>query len=269
MRKCNYVKDYIIDYVYGELERNKKKAMEEHLQQCSVCREEVIKMKKTLTVIEGKEIEAQDKEFWEGCWKNIRNNLEPLKIDEKEKVSFVEKIKSVFAVPSGIGFKIASVAAVLVIGIFIGRNFTFQNKYDRLYAALERLDNPVKIQTLENSYDEKLFRLASMNFIKKSEIVLLEFSGMAFEAGSETSKQELTFVKTLSNELIKELRIFKKVSEKMGNEKLKDLFNVMELILIEINNIDEDQEKRNIEGIKQSIDDSGVFLEIRNIITKS
>ena len=269
MKKCNLLKETIMEYLYGELGEEKKKIIDDHLEHCSRCREEVVKMKKTILFIEGKKIKSPDKEFWEECWMEIRENIQPLRIEEKEKVTVFEKLRSIFEIPSGVGFKVAGIAAVLLIGIFIGRNITFESRYDKLWNALERLDNPVEIQTLENSYDQKLFRLASINFLKKTEIVLLEFSSMTLEAGNKNIEHEISFIRNLSTELIKEVRIFKKVAERLGNTKLKELFNIMEMILIEINNLDEQEDFKGIKDIKKNMVDSSLFMEIRNMTKES
>jgi len=265
MKKCNILKEDIIEYIYGELDENNKKVLEEHIEHCSLCREEVIKMKKTLLFVEGKEIKSPGKEFWEECWMEIRKNIRPLHVEEKERAGFIEKLRKFFDIPSGIGFKLAGIAAVLIIGIFIGRNVTFGNRYDQMLKALERLDNPVEIQTLENSDDQRLFQLASLNFLKKTEIILLEFSAMSAVSSNANIAQEISFIKDLSSGLIREIRIFKKIAEKFENKKLKELFNIMELILIEINDLNEEENFKGLKDIRKNMVDSGLFIEIRNI----
>jgi len=265
MKMCDFVKENIFEYLYNEIDYDKMKMVKEHLRKCSKCKEEVAKMKNTLSVVGGKEIKSPEKDFWNECWKEIRENISPLYIEEKKKHALLKKLKAVFEIPSGIGFKFTGVAAVLLIGFLIGKSVTLQNKYDKLWNALERLDNPAGIEVMENSNDERLFRLATINFLTKTEIILLEFSDLSFETENIKRGHELSLIKNLSRELINETRVFKKVSERFDNIKLKELLNIMELILIEINNLSENDNIEEIEDIKQSMVDSGLLLEIRNM----
>ncbi|RKY86285.1 hypothetical protein DRQ09_06280 [candidate division KSB1 bacterium] len=250
MKRCNIVSKNLVEYIYDEIDESRKKFINEHLRHCERCKEEVIKMKKTLSSFESKEIISPDYEFWEECWTEIRKNIMPhSEIDEKIKSVFIEKLKSLFKVPSGSGFKLIGVTAVLLIGFFVGRYVSFENKYEKLWNSLERLDKPVIAESLNNPDDEKLFRIASINFLKKTEVILLEFSGLTLD--DKNREHELSFIKNLSGELIKETRTFKKVSEKFDNPRLKELFNLLEMILIEINNMD----VKDIKGIKKSMMD--------------
>ena len=54
---CNVIKDILPLYIDGVVSEDTQKIVEEHLEECSLCRDEINKLKKTLVIPTNEEIQ--------------------------------------------------------------------------------------------------------------------------------------------------------------------------------------------------------------------
>jgi predicted anti-sigma-YlaC factor YlaD len=70
------LKELISSYFDGELDKEKKKLAEEHLKECSECREEFEGMNEFEEVMGKMEFKKPAREVWEIYWTSVYNRLE-------------------------------------------------------------------------------------------------------------------------------------------------------------------------------------------------
>ncbi len=70
------LKELISSYFDGELDKEKKKLAEEHLRECSECREEFEGMNEFEEVMGKMEFKKPAREVWEIYWTSVYNRLE-------------------------------------------------------------------------------------------------------------------------------------------------------------------------------------------------
>lgn len=70
------LKELISSYFDGELDKEKKKLAEEHLKECSECREEFEGMNEFEEVMGKMEFKKPAREIWEIYWTSVYNRLE-------------------------------------------------------------------------------------------------------------------------------------------------------------------------------------------------
>jgi len=72
----NKIKELISSYFDGELNEEQKKLINEHIRQCSECREEFEEMGKFEEVMGKMELKQPSKEVWKVYWTSVYNRLE-------------------------------------------------------------------------------------------------------------------------------------------------------------------------------------------------
>ncbi|MFB0566485.1 MAG: anti-sigma factor [Candidatus Aminicenantaceae bacterium] len=70
------IKELIASYYDQELEKEQKRIVEEHLEECSECREEFEGMEKFEEVMSKMEFKKPSKEVWQLYWSSVYNRLE-------------------------------------------------------------------------------------------------------------------------------------------------------------------------------------------------
>lgn len=70
------MKELISSYYDGELDREQKKIAEEHLKECSECREEFEGMSELEEVMNKVEFKKPSREVWKLYWSSVYNRLE-------------------------------------------------------------------------------------------------------------------------------------------------------------------------------------------------
>ncbi len=72
----NKIKELISSYFDGELDKEQKKLVNEHMRQCSECRKEFEEMGKFEEVMGKMELKQPSKEVWKVYWTSVYNRLE-------------------------------------------------------------------------------------------------------------------------------------------------------------------------------------------------
>ena len=70
------IKKLLIPYSDGELGKEQRKTVEEHIKKCSECRAELEEMKKLEEVMSKMELKKPSKEVWQVYWTSVYNRLE-------------------------------------------------------------------------------------------------------------------------------------------------------------------------------------------------
>ena len=110
---CKKHKQNIMLFLYGELNEQDKKSLEDHIKQCAECAHDLEFTRKVFDLVdETKKQEAVPQPNWEYCWKGIEENTQ----NETTKKHF-------FRMSPNWAYAAAAVLAVFILGIFAGREW--------------------------------------------------------------------------------------------------------------------------------------------------
>lgn len=72
---CNVIKDILPLYIDGVVSEDTQKIVEEHLEECSLCRDEINKLKKTLVIPTNEEIQQETVNILEKSISSIERTI--------------------------------------------------------------------------------------------------------------------------------------------------------------------------------------------------
>ncbi len=188
----------------------------------------------------------------DALWTRIESELEVTDEPFLTKVSnevteLRERFGRLFKFPMP-AIQTAGVLAVLAVGIFLGRTF-FSTRES---ANLVR-------QTAVEQDELKLISQRTEHYLEKSTILFL---GIVNAESTREENSDWSTEKRVARNLMKEAAFLKGGLSRMKNERVKQLVEELELILLEIANLEEEQDVENIELIKSGIDRKALLLKI-------
>ena len=129
---CDYIQNHLIPYIDGNLSEPQKKVVEMHLEACRFCRKDLEELKQVLSGIEKiPEHKPDDK---------LKDNFYTMLKQEKKQIdnaSWYKIDKYIFANNRRtIGFA-AAIAAMFLLGYFIGRTMNIENVESERIALLK------------------------------------------------------------------------------------------------------------------------------------
>ena len=245
---CKDVQKNLSDYLEKRLPDSRQTKFEKHLKVCMNCSAELEALK--MIVAEASSLErvvAPD-----SLWTRIESELdvtdEPFLTKVSNEVTELrERFGRLFKFPVP-AIRMAGVLAVLLIGIFLGRTF---------FSTRENA-NLVRQTDVERA-ELKLISQRTEHYLEKSTILFL---GIVNAESPQEENSDWSTEKRVAQNLMKEAAFLKGGLSRMKNERVKQLVEELELILLEIANLEEEQDVENIELIKSGIDRKALLLKI-------
>lgn len=239
MLDCKQTEERIIDALYGELSDSEQRQMEAHLDGCASCRQAYADMAATLNTMGQRTRKDPGPAFWDGYWDNL-----------EEKLNEADKPKSTILRWNGWAARALAAAAILVIGIWLGRS-TQQNT-----APLPSAMQPTSAQAELAAYNQR-----TADYLQRSKVLILGL--INFENGSDdpftlnTPKQ-----RQISEDLLKMAAELKKDDNGQAHTRLNKLIADLEVILMQIANLEAEHDMDAIEMVKSGVDRKGILLKI-------
>ena len=253
MKGCNEYKDVFVEYLFDEIEEQKKHNLESHLARCPTCTSELAEMKQTLEMMEQKARVEPPEEFWDTYWDRLSTRMEKERVPKKERIRWWQKIRLSFPPLLRPAYRWAAVAAALVLGILIGRFLITSGgmKEPEMAQGPYQSERETYVQTVDYRAEK---------YLEKSKIFLLGFVNTNGEI--EEGEFDVSHQREISQGLIQEASYLKENLTGHSQQKLRALIDDLETILIEIANLEEQEDFPNIELIRDGIDRKGVLLKI-------
>ncbi|NIR49630.1 hypothetical protein GWO43_14160 [candidate division KSB1 bacterium] len=244
---CKKFENKISAYLDETLSDTEREAFEKHIETCAKCSSETAKLGLILSEASSFErVEAP-----ESLWKGIESELDAAPASFVDKLSskvsgWKQNIDSTFRLPAPV-YQLAGVAAILLIGILVGRYFFPSTNGDEL---AQRNLPAHKVRMVTSRTD---------HFVEKSKVLFL---GIVNADSGYVENSNWQTEKSMAFRLIEEASFLKDHLGEMKNERLKLLVEELEMILLEIANMEEQHDVENIELIKSGIDRKGLLLKI-------
>ncbi|HEX9972557.1 MAG TPA: hypothetical protein VGD14_10855 [bacterium] len=247
MSSCNQ-KHLVVEYFFNELTIDRKAQYESHLGQCELCQQHLDELKGTSKVVKRFQRQQPDKKFLKNYHRQLKEQFFP----EKKKTHVFENVIDIFIRRPSIAIRIAEAVALLVLGIFIGRNFVWQSEFSQ-----------TPLSQYQNNYQILNEDLLLKNYLQETEMVLLDVSNL-----DPIEDQKIIFNLIQSTKyryLLQKTAMLKNQAYELEDQQLIGLLNRVELILLELSNLGEQPSPATIDEIKQQLKKSYLLMEIKSI----
>ncbi|MCK5078200.1 MAG: hypothetical protein KAR38_17595, partial [Calditrichia bacterium] len=181
MKNCKKIKVFFVEALYDELAAPQLTQLQEHLKECRKCASQYEEMKTTLGLMSQKTEEKPTEEFWKKFTDNVME-----KIEKKNKKS------SFFVMPKW-SLQLAGAAALVIMGIFIGR-------YIKATPVVEQSIANNYVNTQAGVYPAAVTRQAAQ-YLEKSKILLLGVVNMDTE-GVKQQSMDFSHQRKVSRDLV-------------------------------------------------------------------
>jgi hypothetical protein len=254
MSKCTKYRSLFLEYFYGELDSPKKQFLEDHISVCEKCKYRFTEMEAILQFT-GKRIRPEPpEEFWDVYEARLGQKIEKEEASEIEHKSAKEKPGRRFHVVPKWAYQAVGAAALIIIGIFIGRTF-----YSPSIPGVQHASRQPNLTTQQQS--EMALVQRSQYYIERSKRILLAL--VNFDPSIEDPYAlDLPYQKQTSKDLVREANYLKNELAESDQERLESLIANLEIILLQIANLESENDLDAIELVKDGIDRQGILMEI-------
>lgn len=259
MRACNEIRDRFIEALYEELPEDRRREFEDHLRRCPDCTAQFEDMRSTLSLMDQRTLDAPDEEFWS----RFSQELNERAARESES-SNAKVVKLLPKTPSRTSRRLfasaylqaAAAVAILALGIWIGKAFFTPG----LPEALPESANLIADQTGSVSEDGLHTRVNS--YMRRSQTLLLGL--VHLDPSDDTADGfDLSAHRRVSQSLISEAPELRREIEEAGHQRLLQLIDDLEEILIQIANLEARQDLQGVELISDGVRRRGILLQIQ------
>jgi len=254
MKECNKYTDLFVEYLFGEIEEESKEILLRHLARCPRCESELAEMRQTMDMMGKKSRVEPSEEYWDSYWSVLSARMDvELAPEPKRKVTILERIRALLPTVPGSAYRWAAVTAALVLGILIGRFILTTD-------GIKQMPVAQRPQLREEAPSAQTVDYRAEKYLEKSKIFLLGFVNTNGEI--ETGDYDFDRQGEVSQDLIQETSYLKENLDGRSQQRVVNLIEQLETILIEIANLEEEEDLPNIELIRNGIDRNGILLKI-------
>ncbi|NIV03380.1 hypothetical protein GWN26_03235 [Candidatus Saccharibacteria bacterium] len=251
MSNCEKYKDLFVDALYDELNAKAKRRFDTHLNECSNCSREFKQLKSTLELMNQHQRSQPDEAFWEGYWDRLSEKMS--RPGDKTSTTSRQGVTDnpVFQRLGRWSYQIAAAAAILLLGILIGKFFFSEPSREN-----QQLTNVTELTP-----QQALLNQRTNLYLEKSKVLLLGLVNMDSEA---IQRQQVDFssYQKVSRHLLQEASYLKPALKENKQQRLRELIGDLEVILLQIANLETDYDVSGLELIKTGVDRRAILLKI-------
>ena len=252
MSRCARIRKRFVEYLYDELDSLQRQEVEGHVKGCPDCSMVLGQMRATLGLLEKRSRPEPTEEFWESYWERLSERMEgELITHPKQRIwaKILDRLRIGYVpVP-----QFAWALLALFIGIAVGK-FLFGGR---------DTDTPVtQYAEMPHAPYESVEQVnyKAEQYLSRSKILLLRMVNMDLSDMS-AAKVDVSQEKKMSEELIQTAAFLRDHLSYKGGQRLKELMNDLEPILLEIANMAEEENIESVEMLWGNMDKS-ILLKI-------
>jgi len=232
---CKQFESVVVDALYQELDPAQQEVFDIHRAGCPDCASIYEKMSVTLDVMSRREHQDPGEQFWKGYYQRLETKMEPVKPEVRNMVQ-----------PWML--QVAATVVLLLTGFLIGRNY-FGPGDPGVEFVKKAPSQQVPVQTAD---------YRAQQFLDRSQVLLLGL----IDLNSGTPDSSSNSRKQLSNDLILQADSLQEELKDPQHRRLRELVSELEIILLQIANLEEKNDLREIEMVKGGVDRKGILLKI-------
>jgi hypothetical protein len=257
--RCEECQNSITDALYGELEGDRLRRFNEHVETCGECSELYEQMRGTLRVMDRRERPDPGQAFWDGYFNRLSARME--REDEAKGRRWLGRLLPGLS-QTGIKWAyLGALAAVLIIfGAVVGRMILPGPGSETIPVAT------VEVPKDESPEGGPVVQAASAEacarqYLEDSQVLLLALVNFDPETEAEYLA-DISPEKRRSRELLAQAASFKGELNGPKQRRLRELVTELELILLQIANLESGQDLNAVDLIRSSVSGRDVMLKI-------
>ena len=216
MIDCEKCRERMIEALYGELGEDDKASFDAHLGSCASCAAEFKAMTTTLELLDKRERRDPGPAFWVGYWgrlsKRLDKEMSPAPLGRPAR----ERLSAIFNVFPKWAYQLAGAAALVVVGILIGRTVL-----SRPAPPLRQAQQPPAL-TGPSVQQASAPVLRARNYIDRSKLIILALVNYDPES-QDAYGLDLPRQKQLSRELVNEASGLKNDLKDPAQKRLREI----------------------------------------------
>lgn len=247
MSNCQDIQEMMVEALYNELANEQKAEFDAHLRSCSDCARQYQQMAETLKVISQTETAETNEAFWASYSERLSERLE-------SEYDTPLRTRCPFRLPH-LAFRVGAIAALLMVGIFLGKWIWTDEKPNRLVSD-------AKISPQDQTDAEAILiddRVQA--YLQKSQVLLLALANFDPKT-DDTVTLNLPIQKRISESLVQEASYLKTVLDDPAQIRLRKLVADLEVILLQIANLENEHDLEAVEMVQKGVDKQGVLFRI-------
>ncbi|MFW6160424.1 MAG: zf-HC2 domain-containing protein [Acidobacteriota bacterium] len=260
MKNCRQFRKNIPSYLAGELNEEQSRFLENHLRNCSGCREELNEHNCLLGVAGAvnEEVERSIKEInWEKMSDRISKAVFEEKRQGKKSEPWLKKLSFLSFPPL-----LKPVSAGLLAGLIIGSIITYliiskPGTEERIGARIHV--SPALIERVEL----QMAKQSTLDYLDRSQLLLLDFLQASPRETPDFQLQERTVYQ--ARELLRQKKYINPQLEKVQMIKAKQICDQIEILFYELIAVSEDLSPENLKKIQEFIGEKQLLLKINLI----
>ena len=272
MKPCEEYRKVLIETYYNELPADEKEQVVEHLASCKECSAEYKKLESTLAIMNKRERVEPDETYWKTYWNSLN-----LRLENEQKVLPLHKSSSRFAWQPAWAYGIAAMLLV-AIGLYFGKllyspeptkqqpsvaNNGLVNGAQATNPPVEKEQGAAK-QTPQIPNQSGSYTLAKNNidnaaqaYLDRSKTMLLGIINADDDSPSDFKQQQ-----KISRDLLQEAVDLKPSLIEPDQQRIRQLINDLEVILLQLANMEEQTNMPGIELVKKGVNQKSILLKI-------
>ena len=246
-------KGYLFAFIEGKQKPEDKERIRIHMNSCDACRKDVHELQTVQTVLFNRKRPEPSKALLNVYRDNLEHEFRSVTTVDRLR----ETIKTVYTFvfdSHPLSVRIAKAAALLVIGVLIGRLI-----FQPIHHPASDPSRPNVVLLSMTPADIKFMT----DFCTQSEIWLLAIVNMP--KTEETDQSDLQFNKEIAQRLLLKTSIIGDKIQHIQNEPYAKFFNRVEQLLLEAANASDDRIQEVSENIKQTIESSTLLYETQHV----
>ncbi len=255
MKTCHF-EEKIDDLLAGSLEAEAAEALENHLVTCTTCFarwEEASAMVQVLS-------QASAPEPPPNLLADFQSELTKALASEDDKSplwpNIQNRARSIFW-PGNTTYRVLQAAALLIFGVFIGRQF--------LAPVPEVVGPPVPAALNQNISTEEIESV--QRFFNEAEMLIIQVMNLSYPDAIET--EEIEFTQSIAQDMLVRSQTMQEEALELNDMAMLKLLHRMDVLLYEVANLSGEDMPDMLPFIQKMIRDMNIVAEIRLILEET
>jgi hypothetical protein len=223
--------EQLVLFYYGE--SGEGAAIESHLEECEVCRNEFRALQLVLNTVDSAPVPERGAEYGGQVWQRIEK-----RIGRRAKRSFVH------------WWMWAPAMAVLVIGAFLA---------GRLSNRAQPGAGPTTAAVSNQQIRERILMVAVGDHLERSQMVLAELSN----APEGKGKLDISDERQMAADLLDDNRLYRQTAASTGDKGVASVLDDLENVLMEIAHSPSEVSNQQLDDLRQQIQERGLLFKVR------
>jgi hypothetical protein len=254
MSDCQEIHEMMVEALYDDLDGDRRRQFDAHLQSCPDCARLHQQMADTLRVMSVREVAEPDEDFWAGYSERLERRLESQRPQRRtlpwRRLPFESPTRH-----SPLVLHMGAIAALVLVGIFLGKLiWTEEHPSEPAHqatASTQRQTDPAVVAAEDRA----------QSYLQKSKVLLLALANFDPDT-DDTATLNLQSQKRISESLVQEAEYLKTALADPAETRLRELIGDLEIILLQIANLENEHDLEAVELVQKGVDKRGVLFRI-------